>query len=460
MRNSTKALVLFLLTLLAIAPNVGAIGVGVAPSKFTIHDALRGREFERTITIFNVENETARLALNATGDIKDWVSFHEIDNEASINTTLVPSGSKKIVIRFTVPSNVASGSYTSTIYVQTIPEELTESTGAAAVMGVRVPVEAMIIVTGTQILTGWIQDISTMDVEVNYPLRIKVDFQNTGNVIARPIVAINITKNKTLIDSFVYSQTEIKPNSKETISIEWDTTGNEAGDHVANVSVSLGEEVLSEKDLQFNILAEGTLTRQGELNEIFYIEEPLINRYIKILVEFENTGMIDSNAQFKGEIYVDEGLVDVIESDELTVPPKETGTLTSYLNIQNPGDYTIRGYVIYDGKKTETREISFGVPAVQSGSQASFDVGMLAIVAVIVLLIIVFGVFISKKPKKEIKKRKKEKIKEKQKKESKKNITQNKEDILNNIKKHLSTSTAHSSKNKKKNLDIKRKNNG
>ncbi len=451
MKSLVTTIILFFLLLVLISNQCsGEIGLGVAPSELTVTNALKGGEFEKPITIFNLGDETARFALNATGYLKDWVRFHEIDNETSINTILVAGGgSKKIIVKFIVPDDIANGIYNCTIFVEGIPEDITVINGATTTMIVKIPVEAMIEVTGTQILTGEVKSIATMDVEVNYPLRIKVDFQNTGNVIAKPTITINITKNGSPISNFEYSQTEIKPNSKETISIEWNTTGNEVGDYVANISVSLGGENLANKDLSFNILTEGTLTRQGELDEIFFIGEPLINRYLKILSVFKNTGEVDSNAQFKGEVYINGDFVDVIESDELTVPPMDQGTLTSYVSIENPGDYIIEGYVIFNGKKTETKATSFVVPTVQSEIRSSFDTGMLPFFIIIALFTIVFGVFILKKPRKEIEKRKNANIKEKQNKTSKENISQNKEDILADIKKHLSISTGYSSTDKK-----------
>ncbi len=87
---------------------------------------------------------------------------------------------------------------------------------------------------------------------------------------------------------------------------------------------------------------------------------------IKILADFENTGKIDSRAAFKGEIFRNGELVDVIESDEMLVEVGKTGRLTSYYKIESSDKYEVKGCVLYEGKETSTKEISFDVDSTNS----------------------------------------------------------------------------------------------
>jgi len=87
---------------------------------------------------------------------------------------------------------------------------------------------------------------------------------------------------------------------------------------------------------------------------------------IKILADFENTGKIDSRAAFKGEIYRDGEFVDTTKSDEMLVEVGETSRLTSYYKIQSSGKYVVKGCVLYEGKETDTKEISFDVGSTKS----------------------------------------------------------------------------------------------
>ena len=379
--DKTKKMVvpiLVSLVLLAIVPSAYAMGLGVSPPEITVYNTMKGGEYNQTITVFNTANESAEFQFKATGEMIDWILFYDEGKQVS-KITVPGKGSKRITVGFKIPVDAVNRVYNSTIYVQTVPREITDATGAVASAVVRMPILASVEVTGTQIITGTVKRVTTRDVEVSYPLRIEVDFENTGNVIATPVINVDISKAGEMVDSFSYSDTKVNPGSKELIPVEWDTTGREIGDYNATVSVLLDGESLAEKDLQFELLAVGTLTRQGVFSDFTYTGEPLVNRVIKLNAEFDNTGEIDATAKFMGEIYKDGSLIDTIDSEELLVLVGNKETLSAYFKIVSPGDYTIKGYVLYETKKTDTKELSFVVagpasdkPGKVPGFEASF----------------------------------------------------------------------------------------
>ncbi|GAJ08829.1 unnamed protein product, partial [marine sediment metagenome] len=224
------------------------------------------------------------------------------------------------------------------------------------------PVAVTIFVTGNQILSGVVNGISADDVEVKYPLRIKVQFHNTGNVIATPQITVEIaTQDGTAINHFTSSEFNVKPEKRETILLEWDTTGKEPGDYIANVSVVLGDAIIKQEQLDFAILPTGTLTRSGSLTELIFEGEPGLGILTMIQATFVNTGRIDTKAKFIGDVYHDGTLVDTLQSEELLVAVGNMELLKSYFQPDQPGEYRIEGYVIYEGKRTEEKEISFTI---------------------------------------------------------------------------------------------------
>lgn len=335
-------------------------GIGVTPSTLEISDALRGGAFLRTITVFNPGDGASAYTFNVTGNAADWISFYEkSDPLTPITRITVPGkGSAKILVRFNIPEDASNGKHEASLFVATATVQGDEdSSGQTIKLGM--PVAITIMVTGTQVLTGTVLSITTMDTEMNYPLRLKVEFQNTGNVIAKPEIAVEITKDGTVIDEFTHSDRGVNVDSKAFIPVEWDTTGRESGDYGAQVTVSLGEKVLATKKLSFKLLPVGTLSRQGDLSDITYEGRPLVGTTVKILAPFVNTGEIDTTAKFIGEVYVDGTLIDTIDSVELLVPVRETVTLKAYLKLETPGSYTIKGHAVYDGKTTSTKALSF-----------------------------------------------------------------------------------------------------
>ncbi|MBN1762747.1 MAG: hypothetical protein JW878_06705 [Methanomicrobia archaeon] len=146
------------------------------------------------------------------------------------------------------------------------------------------------------------------------------------------------------------------------------------------------------QDLAFDILETGTLTRTGELTDLCCEGEPLIGELMKVLATFKNTGAIDTKAKFSGEVYRNGKLLETIASEELAVPVTETRTLTSYYKFEEPGTYKISGYVIYEGKQTETKEVLFEVPG---GAATSAHIPLMPTIVgigLVVALIVICGV--------------------------------------------------------------------
>ena len=367
MKLTIAVIIAFIAMSLCPAVNA-AVGLGLSPASITVSDALKGGTYERTFAVFNTGDEAGTFMLIAEGECSKWISFYaEADLTTPLTEVAIPAGGKaKIRVKFDIPEDIANADYIGTIYAQSIPKESLETEGAAAQAVIRIPSKITIDVTGTQILKGTVKSITTTDTEIDYPLKVKALFQNEGNVVAKPKIAVTITKDGELVDSFVHDETGIKPDYEDTITVLWNTTDQEIGDYTADVEVSLGGEILTTKSLPFKILPFGTLTRQGELMSLTTEGDPLVGRVIKILADFKNTGKIDSRAAFKGEVYRDGEFVDIIESDEVIVEVGETSRLTSYYKIQSPGKYVVKGCVLYEGKETGTKEISFDVGSTKS----------------------------------------------------------------------------------------------
>lgn len=401
MRKVIKALMIgaIALLLLCLTPyNVGAAGLGVAPTEIHLDDVLRGSEVLRSIRVFNIGEETVSFRLTASGEAAEWISFCDPDDPATtVETVIVPgNGKAEVWVKFKIPEDAADGIYTATIYVESTPSEEAELTGegeAAQSVALQMPSRVTIEVTGSQILTGNVRGISAVDVEVNYPLRITVEFKNTGNVVATPQIDVEITKDAEAIGSFSSAEAKVKVANSEIISVEWDTTGKELGDYLARAAVSLGGEVIATDELNFTILPVGTLTREGVLTELALEGNLKLGTITKVQATFFNTGQIDTKAKFIGEVYCDNELVDALESEETLIPVGQKDTLASYLKLERPGNYDIKGYINYEGKKTEVKEISFTL-AEASGEASqgrSFNLFSPIAIAVIVVLIAVIA---------------------------------------------------------------------
>ncbi len=306
----------------------------------------------------DLHNETAILTTSDGRTIKLSAKQEEDGTIKILNRHT----QQRIIVSIRVPDDAQNKVYDTTIYIKSIPPEATAGAGAMVHSVVRMKVDATIAVTGTQILNGTVKDITAAETEVEYPLRILVTFQNEGNVVATPIVSCTITRNGTLVDTFEHDESGIKPYKTGTITVAWNTSGQEPGDYNVSVNVSLGGELIAAKVLPFTILPRGALTRKGELSSLYIEGEPQVNRIIKIIAEFENTGAIDTTASFVGEVYYNDEFIDIVESREKLVTVGETYKIVSYYKITMHGDYLISGMVLYEGRETEAKDVSFTVP--------------------------------------------------------------------------------------------------
>ena len=408
------ALLLLLLSGITLFP-VAAIGIAVTPSHLEISDALRGGEFERNITIYNPDPEITSYTLSVSGDAGLWISFFKQDDPTSpVDRVTIPGNENvRILVKFTIPQDAANGEHKATIIVTSVPAE-EASGGSGQVVSLAAPVAVTIFVTGNQILSGVVNGISADDVEVKYPLRIKVQFHNTGNVVATPLITVKIaTQDGTTINNFTSSEFNVKPQKHETILLEWDTTGKEPGDYIANISVTLGDSVIKQEQLNFAILPTGTLTRSGSLTELIFEGEPGLGVLTMIQATFVNTGKIDTKAKFIGDVYHNGTLVDTLQSEELLVAVGNMELLKSYFKPDQPGEYRIKGYVIYEGKKTEEKEISFTITengevehltnAISTSAgdpKQTFDLlipVLLAVVGALIITVIIFMILRSRR---------------------------------------------------------------
>jgi len=402
MRNIIKIVVSGLtpiLLLLLLPLNASAIGLGIAPTDMEITDALRGTEHQRMVTIFNPGEGEINVRLGAEGEASGWISFYQAsDPSTPIDSISVPGkGNAPVLVKIKIAPDAATGSYKATVYAETILAQGEEIEGRVTTK-LRVPANVAITVTGTEILRGVVSSISARDVEAGYPLGIKVRFQNTGNVMATPQVGAEVTKDGAAIDSFTSVQNEVKPESSETISVEWDTTGRESGDYVAHVAVSLAGKTIDAEDLNFAILPPGTLARAGVFEELGLEGEPNLGTIVKVQATFSNTGRIDTKAKFIGEAYCDNELVDALESEESLVPMGEKGTLTSYVELERPGHYDITGYINYEGKKTDVKEISFTLGEAGGGLPFSLSTPLIGVIVVLVAIIAFLALRRRRKP--------------------------------------------------------------
>jgi len=370
-----KALAL-ILALVALLSTWGSLqaqegGIGIYPVEINLADALRGGEYLRTVTVINQRDSELTFEFVKDGEAGQWASLHPMDDRtASLDSILAPARSDtRVMLRVLIPPDAPNGPHSGGIRFQSVvPPQ--EGEGSAAAVSIGLAVDLKLEVTGTQKLTGSVLDVSTSDVEVGYPLRIKTRFQNTGNVKAQPQIRLQVKDAQAaVVGEASYADTTVDAGDTKIIQSQWDTSGKGPGDYVASVAVSLADAQLDARDLPFKILPRGTLTRQGVLDDLTLDNAPYAGGVAKISAHFRNTGQIDTRATFLGEIYYKKGLADTVTTPERLVEVGEAVSLEIYVDVPKAGTYTVSGKVNYEGKETEAKELTFKVSRGPGGDE-------------------------------------------------------------------------------------------
>jgi len=358
-----KAYFIILLIILCIFSNSLIVSsVGISPTKIEMKDVLRGYSYERIFSVFNSRYYNYTYNLNVSGEASEWIKLYDpldVNRSKPITNITIPSRSwKQVILSINVSNDTAVGVYNATVTATAFTTNATQS-GQSVNIGVSMIV--ILHVVGKQNLTGIVKSVTVKNAEVGYPIRFIVEFYNTGNVVARPLIIVNITKNDVLVDTIFYSDTKVGIGFTKSISVSWDTSGRVSGGYTANITVLLGDNNIYSNNFNFYILPYGSQTRRGEIASIYYVGDLSVGKIVKILVVFENTGEIATKAKFVGEVYKNDELVDVIESEEILVQVRENKTLTAYLKINSPGKYVVKGKVVYENKETSIVNLSFNV---------------------------------------------------------------------------------------------------
>jgi len=341
---------------------VSALGLALAPSEIEIDNGLKGTEYVKTLIIINTGDSPMIYSLNSSGDMVTWISYYEMtDLGQQISSIKIDGNDKKtLAVKIRIPDDASNGNYSTSLVVESTPEDIESGSAVKLKMSSLLNVS----VTGDQILSGIVKSITISDTEESYPFIINVEFQNNGNVMATPLIEAKIYSKinpEILIDNVIFAQEEVRLNEKKVIQVSWDTRGQSLGDYIAEITVSLGGKVLQTDIKNFEILPLGTLSRSGQITEIYITGDRSINNPVKINADFINTGRINTQAKFFGEIYNKDKLIDTIQSEESIVPISGTKTFSGYFTPESSGNYVIKGKVVFGGKETDIVEYPFDV---------------------------------------------------------------------------------------------------
>ncbi len=368
---SLPILFIFLLSLLSSSAHAG--GFAVSPGKMYFNKVLRGGYAQQEIYLYNPEDRISDIEISVEGPFADWLYF-----DPGKKFSIPKKGSRYIKTHIEPPADMANGIYEGSINILSRPRRIPTIDGHGMSLETAISLKVFIEITGEQIIRYKVKNIAVQSVEEGYTIPFSITGINNGNVKVSPKVQIDIYNwdKSLLMESDNFTLAETLPTTEKTYSLNISSKGLREGQYWTNVSVFVAANRVENKLLTFDIMKKGSLTRRGELINI-KTGNPWIKvgDVARVDAVFKNTGQISTNAKFKGEVYINEVLIETLESDELEVPIGKTVNLTAYYTPQNPGRYTINGVVYYSGKMTYEKGTIINVSPTEklSGSVNSLE---------------------------------------------------------------------------------------
>jgi len=355
---------LFLITFSSLAiEKADATGLGVGPNYINFDSALKNTTYKQTIFIFNENNYDIEAELEIWGEPKDWIKFYEKNALCcEINSVYISNNSNKpIDCHISVPKDIINDLYEAVIYVNIFQVDNTKPDSNYSSVDLSLPIEVFVNVTGEQDYNVSVERISFQNVEIGNPAPITIQFKNNGNVQASPKLDVTITKDNIYIEKIASKSKNIEPGKSSIHTFEWNTTGKVSGKYNAYFEIYEGNNNIIQENVSVELFPIGSIERNGTFNGITVEGDLKKGEIARILATFSNLGLTKLEAQFFGEIYLDGNLIGTIESEKVKVAKYQTHQFISYLNLNTNGEYRIKGYILYGGTPTETKELKFNV---------------------------------------------------------------------------------------------------
>ena len=265
MRKITN-LVLIIFVLSFVLP-LSASAIGQMTKPIVLQDVLRGQEVTAVLNFHNSEDKEITFQLRADGEISDWAIFYKIEDENlenPITEIQVPAESYiKATVKFAIHEETPNGEYTGEVAIMTMPSGEEEIDKMSASVFQRVAREVRITVTDEEIIQFDTAIIPfRYDVKKGEPLKIKVIYDNQGNVLIEPDIQLKVIQistgnvvQSTVIYPYPENANPVRPFERKVFEnlIEWNTAGQENGKYRAEIKVLLNSQVIEEEDFKFTV---------------------------------------------------------------------------------------------------------------------------------------------------------------------------------------------------------------
>lgn len=383
-----RSLFLFLVCVLYVLLSlhaVSAIAIGVNRATLEYEDVLRGGYAESNFIVSTDASQDIRGYVEVEGPVAEWLRFIP----ANVTTDgFIFSANKqmKIVVIVEPPADAANGDYEGTVRVITGEIAYSSSGDYGTSTRAAFKLKSLIAVTGIEKRACIIGGVRILPTEVNQDSDIHYTVQNTGNVRVQPDVVVEIfdQSHDKLVDRIVFrSATELLPTTTNSF-ITTLQHSLDVGQYWASVS---SPDCAGSADVTFDVLERGGVADQGEFVRLESPNWGAVGEIMPIVAVFRNNGARTVSAKFKGTILLGKKLVKVIDTDFYEVLPGQTVDIESFFNPSEPGQFELKGLILYNNKVTHERTNYLNVQG--EALRGAFNWSYVIIICLVLLLLFI-----------------------------------------------------------------------
>jgi len=359
----------------------GATTIGISPGTMTFSKVLKGGYAEQYVQVTTNFPRNLSGHVNIIGDVAAWIQIE--GNYTLFNFSAKNPLIAKIIV--TPPEDAKAGNYTATI--EFVTDRITSvSGGAGSAVKASAATILKIEVVGEELIACTIGAYSIYSTEENEPIDFSATILNTGNARIRPKIELNVWDQlqKNLLLKYEFNAPEILPTTRREASAKIEQKLG-LGQYWVDVTVP---DCKSTELLTFSVVEKGTIADDGDLHGIFVRPFFYVGDIADITAVFANRGPRPVLAKFKGQLYQDNKLLQLLETDEVQVKPNQQEDFKIFYTPTKAGVYEIRGRVNYNNKLTYEKSATF--TALKGPEQQyEFSFWPLLIYLLILLLIII-----------------------------------------------------------------------
>ena len=244
---------------------IGTQAIGQITKPILVDDALRGQEFEESMSIFNSEDQEVTFDLLAEGGIDGWVTFFNTEDHGRkdpvTEVTAEANGRKGAFAVFNIPEDTPNGEYVGYLSILRKADKEKASTTTATLQQ-KISRRVTINVSDKEIV-DFNSNIITQDfgVTIGEPIHLKVVYENNGNIAIKPQVKIKTKQIDKVYTNVIHPYPDeldaVKPRSTQELPIiEIPTDGVEEGKLGVVVEILYKDEVVHDKNFLVGVATE------------------------------------------------------------------------------------------------------------------------------------------------------------------------------------------------------------